>query len=296
MDQAVQQRNVEAAVRSVATLARGHRLVLTHGNGPQVGLLALTQEAYADARPYTLDVLGSQTQGMIGYLLEEALRESLPGQEVATLLTQVLVDQDDPAFQHPTKPIGPTYSEEVARRLAQERGWTVAPDGDAYRRVVPSPEPRRILELMAIRLLSEQGVVVICAGGGGVPVVVDADGACFGVEAVVDKDLTAALLARELDADRLLLLTDVDAVETGWGTPSARRIRAGGVAAMRAELFAAGTMGPKVEAACRFVEATGRSAAIGNLEHCAELVLGAAGTTVVPGEAPLDFWPHGRTA
>lgn len=294
MDQAVQQRNVDAAAGSIAALARQHRLVLTHGNGPQVGLLALTQESYADARPYTLDVLGSQTQGMIGYLLEEALREALPGHEIATLLTQVVVDPDDPAFQHPTKPIGPTYVEADARRLAAERGWSVAPDGQAYRRVVSSPEPQRIVELEAIRLLSRAGVTVICAGGGGVPVAVNEAGACFGVEAVVDKDLTAALLARELQADLLLLLTDVEAVELGWGTRDARPIRSANVARMRSERFAPGTMGPKVEAACRFVEATERPAIIGSLDRVDDILHGRSGTSITPGaDPPILFWdPH----
>jgi carbamate kinase len=291
MDQDVQQRNVEAAVRALAALATDHRLVVTHGNGPQVGLLALTQEAYSGARPYTLDVLGSQTQGMIGYLLEEALREALPGREVATLLTQVLVDRADAAFVKPTKPIGPGYPEPVARRLADERGWVVAADGDSYRRVVPSPEPKRILGLAAIRLLVEHDVLVICAGGGGVPVVAELGGACYGVEAVIDKDLTAALLARDIGADVLLLLTDVDAVQLGWGTPAARKIRAATPLSLRAERFAAGTMLPKVEAACRFVEATGRRAAIGSLDEATEIVRGQAGTTVVPdGIIPLTFW------
>jgi carbamate kinase len=292
MDQAVQARNIEAAVRALAALGRDHRLVLTHGNGPQVGLLALAQEAYADARPYSLDVLGSETQGMIGYLLEEAWREALPGREVATLLTQVVVDRADPAFARPTKPIGPSYAENVARRLATERGWTVARDGAAYRRVVASPEPRRIVELAAIRLLVEHDVTVICAGGGGIPVVRDRSGASYGVEAVVDKDLTAALLARELDAGALLLLTDVAAVQLRWGTAAARALRTATPQALRAERFAAGTMAPKVEAACRFVETTGRRAAIGSLREAAALLRGDAGTTVVPdGGAPLVFWP-----
>jgi carbamate kinase len=297
MDQAVQQRNVATAVRSIASLAARHRLVVTHGNGPQVGLLALTQEAYAGAHPYSLDVLGSETQGMIGYLLEEALREALPGREVATLLTQVVVDEDDPAFGAPTKPIGPSYAPDAARRLEAARGWTFAPDGSLLRRVVASPEPHRILELAAIRLLVAGGVTVICAGGGGVPVVLDEAGGCYGVEAVVDKDLTTALIARELDADALLLLTDVHAVELGWQTPQARRMRTVTPEALRSQSFAAGSMGPKVEAACRFVEATGRRAAIGALEEAAELLEGTAGTVVVPtaGARETVFWDDDRS-
>ncbi len=290
MDQSVQQRNVEAAAASLAELAREHRLVITHGNGPQVGLLALAQEAYAGARPYTLDVLGSETQGMIGYLLEESLREALPGREVATLLTQVIVDLDDPAFASPTKPIGPAYEAAEASRLARERGWVVARDGDAYRRVVPSPEPRRIVEIHAVRLLAEHGVTVICAGGGGIPVAVSPDGGTFGVEAVIDKDLTAALLARELGADFLLLLTDVAAVEQDWSTAAARPIRRASVAEMRARRFAPGSMGPKVEAACRFAEWTGRPAMIGNLEQARDLVAEAAGTTIRADAPGIEFW------
>lgn len=289
--QAAQQRNVDVAAHTLAELAREHRLAVTHGNGPQVGLLALLQEAQHGAGPYTLDVLGSETQGMIGYLLEEALREVLPGREVATLLTQVLVARDDPALARPTKPIGPAYTEEVARGPAAERGWAVAADGASYRRVVASPEPRRILELAAIRILLEHDVTVICAGGGGVPVVVDETGATYGIEAVVDKDLTAALLARELAADSLLLLTDVTAAELHWRTPDARRIRLATPAALRRERFAEGSMAPKVEAACRFVEATGRPAAIGALGEAPQILHGLAGTRVVPGDAPsISFW------
>jgi len=288
MDQAVQQRNIESAVRAIAELAATHRLVLTHGNGPQVGLLALAQESYAGARPYTLDVLGSETQGMIGYLLEESLREALPGREIATLITQVVVDEDDQAFHHPTKPIGPAYSEVDARRIAAERGWSVAPDGAHFRRVVPSPEPVRLVELAAIRLLSDAGVTVICAGGGGIPIVTRS-GATYGVEAVVDKDLTAALLAIELRADRLLLLTDVPAVQHGWTTAGARAIRSGGVTAMRAEHCAPGSMGPKVEAACRFVEATGAPAAIGRIDAASRILAGDEGTMILPGDPALTL-------
>jgi carbamate kinase len=291
MDQATQERNVLAAVQSIAGLAETHQLVVTHGNGPQVGLLALSQDASGSASPYTLDVLGSETQGMIGYLLEEALRARLPGKDVATLLTQVLVDGTDPAFSNPTKPIGPTYSAAEAQKVTSERGWVMARDGDGYRRVVASPEPRRILELSAIRLLTSHDVLVICAGGGGVPVVRGPDGACYGVEAVVDKDLTAALLARELDADMLMLLTDVDAVEIDWRTPRARKIRTASPGAMRSHRFAAGSMGPKVEAACRFVEATGRRAAIGSLEQAVAISLGGAGTSIVrSSHNEISFW------
>lgn len=292
-DQAVQQRNVDAAVHSLAGLAAEHRLVITHGNGPQVGFLALAQEASRAVAPYSLDILGSETQGMIGYLVEEAMREALPAREVATLLTQVMVDAADPAFVHPTKPIGPGYGEPDARRLTTERGWTMARDGGAFRRVVPSPAPQRILEMAAVRLLVEHDVTVICAGGGGVPVVVDRSGAWRGVEAVIDKDHTAALLARELRADLLLLLTDVDAVQTGWGTSEAQKIYMATPLALRRERFAEGSMAPKVEAACQFVEATGHRAAIGSLEQTGAILRGQAGTHVVrEGITPMSFWPE----
>ena len=271
-----QRANVERAVRSLAPLAGAGELVLTHGNGPQVGLLALQAEAVVDLPPYPLDVLGAESEGLIGYLLEQALRNAVPGRVVATVLTQVVVAADDPAFLAPTKPIGPVYPERRARVLAAERGWTVAPDGDWFRRVVPSPEPVEIVALDTIRALLAGGAIPICAGGGGIPVARDGGEALHGVEAVIDKDLAAELLARNLGAERLLLLTDVPAVEwegrpLGTVTPAElRRLR-----------FAPGSMGPKVEAACRFVERTGGVAAIGALDEAAEVLAGTAGTRVV---------------
>jgi carbamate kinase len=279
-----QRRRVAEAAASLAALAREHELVVTHGNGPQVGLLALQGEAYADVAPYPLDVLGAETEGMVGYLLEQSLRNALPGREAATLLTQVVVDPADPAFAAPTKPIGPVYPEPAARRLAAERGWAIARDGDGWRRVVASPEPLDVVELTAIRLLVDAGVTVVCTGGGGIPVV--ADGAVLaGVEAVIDKDLAAALLARLLRADALVLLTDVAAAERWWRTPRAAPIGRATPAELRALRFASGSMGPKVEAACRFVEQTGGRAAIGALEQAVELVAGSAGTQVRFGKA-----------
>ncbi len=282
-----QRRNLHPAARALADVAREHAMVVTHGNGPQVGLLALQAESGAETA-LPLDVLGAQTQGMIGYLIEDELRDALgEGREVATLLTQVVVDQDDPAFDHPTKPIGPVYSQARAEQLAATRGFAIAADGEHWRRVVPSPEPRRILELGAIRLLLAAGVVVVCAGGGGVPVVADPAGGWRGVEAVVDKDLAAALLADALDADALLLLTDVDAVYRDWGTDRARPIRQATAEALRVERFAAGSMGPKVEAACRFVsdrplaaDRPARFASIGALAEVGALLAGAAGTRI----------------
>ncbi len=277
---AVQRRNVGRAARSVAALAAAHDVVLTHGNGPQVGLLALQSAAYLAVEPYPLDVLGAESEGMIGYLLEQGLRNELPGRPVATLLTQVVVDPGDPAFAHATKPIGPVYPEAEARRLAAERGWQVAPDTGGFRRVVASPEPCEIVELGTIRLLVDAGVVVICAGGGGIPVVVGAGSSLHGVEAVIDKDLSAELLARSIGADLLLLLTDVPGVERDFGTEEAEPIRAAAPAELRALDFAPGSMAPKIEAACRFVEATGKQAAIGSLDDALAIVAGEAGTLV----------------
>jgi carbamate kinase len=280
-DEDIQEHHVQQAVTALAPLARSEDLVVTHGNGPQVGMLAL--ESASDpalTRPYSLDVLGAQTQGMIGYWLARALRGAAPGKHAASLVSQTRVDPDDPAFAHPTKFVGPVYEEKQARDLAAERGWAVARDGEAWRRVVPSPEPLELIELPLIRLLVDSGALVVCAGGGGIPVVADPSGALRGVEAVVDKDLTAALLAAAVNADALLLLTDVDAVIDGYGTPSARPIRRATPAELRARSFPAGSMGPKVEAACRFVEATGKVAGIGRLDAAAALLTGEAGTTV----------------
>ncbi len=274
-----QRANVEAAANALAGLARRGPLVVTHGNGPQVGLLAL-ESAAGGGVPYPLDVLGAETEGMIGYLIEQALGNRLPARNVATLLTQVLVDPRDPAFTAPTKPIGPVYAREEAHRLAAERGWAVAPDNDHWRRVVPSPQPLDIVEIRTIELLLQAGVVVICAGGGGVPVVADAGGDLHGVEAVIDKDLAAALLARRLGAEQLIMLTDVDTVVDGFGGPDPQPIVRATPAQLRARRFAAGSMGPKVEAACRFVEATGGAAAIGALSRAAAVAEGRAGTQV----------------
>lgn len=278
-----QRRNLERAGAAIAAVARDHDLVITHGNGPQVGLLML-QSTRPDQGPrFPLDVVSAESVGMIGYLLETELSNRLPGREVATLLTRVQVDPGDPAFDEPTKPIGPGCDRERADALAREHGWSFVQDGGRWRRVVPSPRPLRILELDTIRLLVRHGVLVVCAGGGGLPVIVTGDGRIVGVEAVVDKDRTTALLAEELDADALLLLTDVDAVVEGWGTAEARSIRRASPERLRALELDPGSMGPKVEAACAFVDATGRPAAIGALEDAAALLDGNAGTRVEPG-------------
>jgi carbamate kinase len=277
---AIQRAHVLEAASALAALAARDTLVLTHGNGPQVGLLALEADAYKEVAPYPLDVLGAESQGMIGYLLVQALAGELPGRDVVGVLTQVLVDPDDPGFQAPTKPIGPLYAEWEARELAAARGWTVARDGAQFRRVVPSPEPRGIVELPAIRRLVEAGCVVVCAGGGGIPVVAR-EGRLVGVEAVIDKDLTAALLAEELGATRLIVLTDVSHVERDWGTPGAERIETATPDELRELTFASGSMGPKVEAACRFVERTGGEAVIGALADLEAVAQGEAGTRIV---------------
>jgi len=278
----VQRRHAAEAMEAVAALAAEHDVVLTHGNGPQVGLLALQAAAYSDVSPYPLDILGAESEGMIGYVLEQELRNRLPGRTAVTVLTQVVVDPADPAFAAPTKPIGPIYTEEQARRLEQELGWTTARDGEHFRRVVPSPEPLEIVELSAIRMLVEAGAVVVCTGGGGIPVTMSGSGLLRGVEAVIDKDLAAALLARRLGADFLLMLTDVPAVMRGWGTQQAQAIARATSLELRELEFASGSMGPKVEAACRFVEATGATAAIGALEDALRIVAGDAGTIVTP--------------
>jgi carbamate kinase len=282
MTEEAQKRNVEVAARAVATLARNHQVVVTHGNGPQVGLLALASEAYTGGPAFGLDILGAESQGMIGFMLEQALRNELPATPVATLLTSVRVDRDDPAFGAPTKFIGPGYSAEEAQELAQQRGWTFARDGDRVRRVVPSPEPKAVLELDAVRILSDAGCLVVCGGGGGVPVIRDDAGSLTGVEGVIDKDLTSALLAEQLGADRLLLLTDVEVVQTGWGTGMAHPLRETTAKTLRHLSFEPGSMGPKVEAACRFVERTGHAAAIGALSDAESLLTYDAGTQVLP--------------
>ena len=274
-----QRRHVVEAASALAVLARAHELIVTHGNGPQVGLLALEADAYKAVLPYPLDVLGAESQGMIGYLLAQALHNEVHG-EVVAMLTQVVVAADDPAFSRPTKPIGPVYSEEEARELARERGWTVAADGNCFRRVVASPEPQAIVELRSIERAVGSGAVVICAGGGGIPVIAE-NRRLQGVEAVIDKDLTAALLAAEIGAERLILLTDVPYVERRWGTPDAQPIQQATTEELRRMSFAAGSMGPKVAAACRFVERTGGEAVIGSLFDLANVVSGETGTRVL---------------
>jgi carbamate kinase len=282
-DYHIQEEHVASAAGALAPLARQHDLILTHGNGPQVGLLAMESAGdTALTRPYPLDVLGAQTQGMIGYWLMQALANSSAGKPVACLVSRTVVRADDPAFGRPAKFVGPVYDEAKAGELAKARGWQVRQDGAVWRRVVPSPEPAELLDLPTIALLLGGGTIVVCAGGGGVPVTRDDEGMLHGAEAVVDKDLTTALLARSVDADVLLLLTDVDAVEDGYGTSQARPIRRATVGELRSRGFPDGSMGPKVEAASRFVAATGRMAVIGRLDDAEAMAHGKAGTVVTP--------------
>lgn len=274
--------NIRRAATQLARIADSNQLVLTHGNGPQVGLLALQEAAYIAVESYPLDVLGAQTDGMIGYLLEQELSNLLPASRpVTTLLTRVEVDAHDPAFAHPSKPIGPLYTQDEAKRVSAIRGWSMAADGANFRRVVASPQPLTVHGLDSIRWLLEHGALVIAAGGGGIPVARGSDGhRLHGVEAVIDKDLCSGVLARELQADCLVIVTDVAAVYLDWGTPKQRALGRITPQALARHDFAAGSMGPKVDAACRFVLATGRKALIGSLEHIEEMLAGTAGTEV----------------
>ncbi|HUM00997.1 MAG TPA: carbamate kinase [Thermoanaerobaculia bacterium] len=286
-----QRRNVQIAARTLAPIGRDHQLIVSHGNGPQVGLLALQGAAYSKAEIYPLDVLGAETEGMIGYMIEQELGNILPfEQPFATLLSMTEVDPADPAWASPDKPIGPVYTREEADRLTAEKGWTVAPDGAGFRRVVPSPKPKRIFQTRPVRWLLEKGCIVICAGGGGIPTMYGKDGKLHGVEAVVDKDRAGALMARELECDLFVMATDADAVYVDWGTPAQRGIRRAHPAALAAWPFAAGSMGPKVESAVEFAVATGKTAAIGALADVGRIVLGEAGTLITTAATGVEFY------
>ena len=290
-----QRANARAACQALAPVALENELVISHGNGPQVGLLALQGSAYKEVETYPLDILDAQTEGMIGYVLQQELGNELPqDKQFATLLTQIEVDPADPAFQDPTKPIGPMYDRGQADALGAEKSWAFRPDGDGFRRVVPSPLPKRIYGLEPVRWLLEHDCVVVCAGGGGIPVMhidepVPAGRRLVGVEAVIDKDLASALLAAELEADVLAIVTDVDAVYEGWGTPQQRAIRRAHPDALAQTEFAAGSMGPKVKAACKFAEETGGVTAIGSIADAASLVRGEAGTVVTTSASGIEF-------
>jgi carbamate kinase len=287
-----QRENVRIAAQALAPLARAHRLIITHGNGPQVGMLALEAAAVAGVEPFTLDVLSAESEGMIGYMIEQELGNVLPAEvPFATILTQVEVDPADPAFQKPSKPIGPQYERGEAERLARENGWTVGPDGSKYRRLVASPRPLRIFEIGVVELLVEHGVVVICTGGGGIPTRLTPDGVLMGVEAVIDKDHAGALLARSLKAEVYLMLTDAQAVWHDWGTEQARPIRRASPDALAKIEFAAGSMGPKVEAACAYARQTGGRAGIGALDDAVAIVEGRAGTLISAEFEGIEYWP-----
>jgi carbamate kinase len=280
MTVAAQRANVAAACAALAPVAQEHELVISHGNGPQVGLLSLQAAAYDAASAYPFDVLGAQTEGMIGYMIEQELGNLLPFEKpLATILTMTEVDPDDPAFSAPTKFVGPIYTEEEAHRLASERDWTVRQDGAMWRRVVPSPVPQRIFESRPVEWLLEQGCVVVCAGGGGIPTMyVEGTRRLIGVEAVIDKDRASAVLAEGLRADLLVIATDVDGVYVDWGTPRQRAVAAAHPDALRKLDLPAGSMGPKVEAAAAFASATRNPCAIGALDDLAAILAGRAGT------------------
>ena len=285
-----QRANVRIACKALAPLAEKYDLVIAHGNGPQVGLLALQAAAYGGSEPYPLDVLGAQTQGMIAYMVEQELGNLLPYEKpLATVLTMVEVDAHDPAFSDPTKFVGPCYDKTQADELAASKGWVFKPDGATWRRVVASPKPKHIFELAPIRWLIEKGTVVICAGGGGIPTVYLPDGTrtLVGIEAVIDTDLAGELLAEKLDADVFVMATDAPGVYAHWGTQQQELLGRVTPDELSDHEFAAGSMGPKVEAAVKFAEsASGRRAAIGRLEDISRIAEGEVGTNVVSEQSP----------
>ena len=287
-----QRENIRLAAMQLARVHEDHTLVIAHGNGPQVGLLALMDAAYTAVEPFPLDVLGAETVGMIGYMIEQELGNIIPTEDhIVTVLTQILVDPADPAFAHPTKPVGPVYDRRQAERLRDEKDWSIAPDGKYYRRVVPSPRPRRIIEIEAIRMLVDEGIVVICAGGGGIPTAYDENLKLYGVEAVIDKDLASGLLAHGLDAGMFVMLTDVPAVFEDFGGRNQRAIRAAHPDALDRLSFASGSMGPKVDAACEFVRKTGRESAIGKLSELSSIMNGRAGTLISNRVRQIEYYP-----
>ena len=276
-----QRQNVRIACEQIAKAYEGNQLIVTHGNGPQVGLIALQNDAYKKVPMYPLDVIGAESLGMIGYMIQQELSSFVPkSASLVNVLTQTEVDPEDPAFKNPTKPVGPVYSKEEAEKLAAEKGWTIAQDNDKFRRVVPSPEPKRIWGLKPLKTLVEAGYITICCGGGGIPTYFK-DGRLVGAEAVIDKDLASSVLASSIEADLFVIATDVNGAYTGWGTPEQRRIAQADPESLRAFGFAKGSMGPKIEAACRFVEATGKTAVIGALDEIDQILAGKSGTRVV---------------
>ena len=285
-----QRANIRIATEQIAKIHPGNELVIAHGNGPQVGLLSLQAAAYTQVSQYPLDVLGAETEGMIGYIIEQELGNLLDFEvPFATLLTQVEVDANDPAFKNPTKPIGPVYSKAEAEKLAAEKGWAIAPDGDKYRRVVASPRPKRIFEIRPIKWLLEKSSIVICAGGGGIPTMYGEDGKLKGIEAVIDKDLCSSLLASQLEADLLVIATDVNAAFIDYGKPTQKAIGQAHPDEIEKLGFAAGSMGPKVQAACEFARQTGKTAVIGSLSDIEAIVQGSAGTRISTAKPGITY-------
>ena len=286
----LQRENIRKAAEVISKVADEHQVILTHGNGPQVGLLALQNSAYKEVTPYPLDVLGAETAGMIGYMMNMEIRNLRPKLPIVTMVTETLVDSADPAFKNPTKYVGPVYSEEEARALAEEKNWQVKPDGEYFRRVVPSPKPQRVIEGNTVGQLSDAGALVICSGGGGVPVCKNEKGILEGIEAVVDKDLTSTVLAKQLKADALIIMTDVDAVCVNFGKPDQKKIHNATPDAINSLDFPAGSMGPKIDAVADFVEEGGQYAAIGSLYDLAEIVEGTAGTRISKAEEGMSYY------
>lgn len=286
-----QRENVKIACEQIAKVHPNNELLIVHGNGPQVGLLALQNAAYKEVPAYPFDVLGAESQGMIGYMIVQELGNLVASETpLAAMLTQTEVDLNDPAFKNPTKPIGPVYEKEEAEKLAKEKGWSIAPDGDKYRRVVPSPMPKRIFEIGSIKHLINNGTIVVCTGGGGIPTCFDKAGHLTGVEAVIDKDLASALLAEQVNADMLIIATDVSAVFVDWGKPTQKAISAASPEDLEKMGFASGSMGPKVQAANNFVKATGKDAIIGSLGDIVDIVKGKAGTRVSAQAKGVEFY------
>lgn len=282
-DADVQMENVRIAAKAVADIAKEHNVVLTHGNGPQVGLLALQADAYKDVKPYPFDVLGAESQGMIGYMVAQCVGNNLPDRQVVNIITQTEVDPNDPAYTDPRKFVGPVYDKETAEKLAAERGWTIAADGKYFRRVVPSPQPQKIVEIDTIRQLVDAGAMVIASGGGGIPVIRNAEGKLEGSEAVIDKDMSASIMADELDADALLILTDAPSIALNWGTPEQSEIKEVSPEKLQEYNFAKGSMGPKVDAVCRFAQTGKGFGAVGRLEDALDILNGKAGTIIRKG-------------
>ncbi|MFV8906284.1 MULTISPECIES: carbamate kinase [Serratia] len=276
-----QYQSIALIADAIGKLAKKYRIAIVHGNGPQVGLLALQNLAYRDVPPYPLDILVAESQGMIGYMLAQQLGAFHPAQPVSTLLTRVLVDSEDPAYREPSKFIGPVYEPQQQAELEQKYGWSMKLDGKYLRRVVPSPEPKKIVDIEAINLLLAKNHIVICNGGGGVPMVASAQG-MIGSEAVIDKDLASALLAEALDADHLVILTDADAVYQHWGTPQQKAIRSATPQELAPMAVADGSMGPKIMAVSRFVQRSGKVAHIGALQDIESVLAGTAGTLITP--------------